>query len=189
MFKEDPSTPAPPDAGRIEDHFFSQFYEELHCMAVRELRRNSAAALSATTLVHETFLNISRGSAVMEDRPRFLAYASRAMRGLIIDSIRRGNAKKRGHEFQIVPFTEDLELQASGDIEVERLRDALEALSVTHPRLAQCVDLKFFCGFSFSDIARLWNVSERTVLRDWDKARLLLHRLIGGAAFEPQLDS
>jgi DNA-directed RNA polymerase specialized sigma24 family protein len=69
------------------------------------------------------------------------------------------------------------------------LRDALEALSVTHPRLAQCVDLKFFCGFSFSDIARRWNVSERTVLRDWDKARLLLHRLIGGVAFEPQLDS
>jgi RNA polymerase sigma factor (TIGR02999 family) len=174
---------------RLGEDLFSQLYDELHGMAGRELRRNSAASLSATTLVHETFLNISRGSAVLEDRPHFMAYASRAMRGFIIDTIRRSRAQKRGHEFQIVSLTDDLELHAADDIEVVRLREALEALAASHPRLAQCVDLKFFCGLSFSDIAKSWNVSERTVLRDWDKARLLLHRLIGGAVLEPQLNT
>jgi RNA polymerase sigma factor (TIGR02999 family) len=166
--------------GRIADKYFSVLYEELHRVAVRELRRNSAAVLSPTTLLHETFLNVSlRDSAELADRPRFMAYASRAMRGLIIDHLRRGNAQKRGSEFEIVSLSEELQIDVRNDVEMDRLRDALDVLNSLDPRLAQCVDLKFFCGFAFRDIALLWNVSERTVLRDWDKARLLLHRLLG----------
>ena len=168
--------------GRIADRYFSVLYQELHRVAVRELRRNSAAVLSPTTLLHETFLNVSlRDSAELVDRPRFMAYASRAMRGLIIDHLRRGNAQKRGGKFEIVSLSEELQIDATNDTEMDRLRDSLDALTSLDPRLAQCVDLKFFCGFSFGDIAQLWNVSERTVLRDWDKARLLLNRLLGGA--------
>jgi RNA polymerase sigma factor (TIGR02999 family) len=176
--------------GRIADQYFSVLYEELHRVAARELRRNSAAMLSPTTLLHETFLNVSlRDSAELADRPRFMAYASRAMRGLIIDHLRRGNSQKRGSEFEIVSLSEELQIDATSEQEMDRLRDALDALSTFDPRLGQCVDLKFFCGFSFRDIAQLWEVSERTVLRDWDKARVLLNRLLcsAGAASQAQV--
>jgi RNA polymerase sigma factor (TIGR02999 family) len=170
------------DAGdsRIADRYFSVLYEELHRMAVRELRRHRTAAWSPTTLLHETFLNISlRETALLQDRPRFMAYAARAMRGLMIDSLRRDKTRKRGRDFMIVPLDEP-PVEVDEEVAVERLRDALDALGAVDARLAQCVDLKFFCGFTFRDIAELWNVSERTVLRDWDKARVLLHRLLQG---------
>ena len=169
------------------DEFFSRFYDELRGIAVRELNRNAASALSPTTLLHETFLNISqRESAEFPDRPRFMAYAARAMRGLVIDHLRRANRQKRGCQFEITSLTGELQIDCRSDIEVDRLRDALEALAAMDQRLAQCVDLKFFCGFNFRDIAQLWNVSERTVLRDWDKARILLNRMISGPSSSSQ---
>ena len=172
-----------PHHGRNADRYFSVLYEELHRAAARELRRNSAAVLSPTTLLHETFLNVSlRDSAELADRTRFMAYASRAMRGLIIDHLRRDKTQKRGSEFEVVSLSDELKIDATGDVKMDLLRDALDALTSVDPRLAQCVDLKFFCGFSFRDIAQLWNVSERTVLRDWDKARVLLNRLLSGPA-------
>jgi len=157
-----------PDDGSDADRLFAVLYEDLHRVAERELRRNSGATLSPTTLLHETFLNgTGREFAALADRRRFMAYASRAMRGLIIDSFRRNNALKHGGEFDFISLPEEL-------------HEALEALARMDTRLAECVDLKFFCGFSFVDIAHLWDVSERTVQRDWEKARLLLNRLLGG---------
>ena len=169
------------------DQLFSRFYDELRRIAVRELNRNSASALSPTTLLHEAFLNISRReSAEFTDLPHFMAYAARAMRGLVIDHLRRANRQKRGREFEVTSLTDDLQIDHKTDIEVDRLRDALDALAAIDQRLAQCVDLKFFCGFNFRDIAQLWNVSERTVLRDWDKARILLSRMISGPVSNSQ---
>ena len=166
---------------RSGDQFFSRFYDELRGIAVRELKRNSASALSPTTLLHETFLSVSRQeSAEFLDRPRFMAYAARAMRGLVIDHLRRANRQKRGCEFEVTSLCDELHIEQTVDINVDRLQDALDALAAIDQRLAQCVDLKFFCGYSFRDIAQLWNVSERTVLRDWDKARILLNRMISG---------
>jgi RNA polymerase sigma factor (TIGR02999 family) len=163
------------------DRMFAVLYEDLHRVAVRELRRNSGATLSPTTLLHETFLNGSvREFAELSDRRRFMVYASRAMRGLIIDYLRRGNAKKRGGEIEFISLPEDLQHAVAGDVGIDQLREALDALTTMDARLSECVDLKFFCGFSFSDIAQLWSVSERTVQRDWEKARLLLNRLIAG---------
>ena len=169
--------------GRARDRLFAVFYDELHRMATRELRRNSSTALSPTTLLHETFLNMSlRASAEFRDRSRFMSYAARAMRGLIVDYLRRGNAQKRGREFEITSLPEEALPAATSDVEIEQLHEALDLLARMDARLAECVDLKFFCGLSFGDIAQLWQVSERTVQRDWDKARLLLNRLIGGLA-------
>jgi RNA polymerase sigma factor (TIGR02999 family) len=169
------------------DQLFSRFYDELRRIAVRELSRNAASALSPTTLLHETFLNISRReSAEFVDCPRFMAYAARAMRGLVIDHLRRANRQKRGREFEVTSLSDDLQIDPKNDIEVDRLREALDALAAIDQRLAQCVDLKFFCGFNFRDIAQLWNVSERTVLRDWDKARILLSRMISGPVSNSQ---
>lgn len=171
--------------GRARHRLFAVFYNELHRMATRELRRNSSMTLTPTTLLHETFLSLSmRDSAEFDDRSRFMAYAARAMRGLIVDYLRRGNAQKRGREFEITSLPEDSLPALQSDLEVEQLHEALDMLSVLDARLAECVDLKFFCGLSFGDIAQLWQVSERTVQRDWDKARLLLNRLISGLSVD-----
>jgi RNA polymerase sigma factor (TIGR02999 family) len=171
--------------GRNEDaganRMFAALYDDLHRVAVHQLRCNSGVTLSPTTLLHETFLNSSvREFAQLSDRGRFMVYASRAMRGLIIDYLRRGTSKKRGGEFKFISLPEELQHAVQNGIGVEELREALDSLESMDPRLAECVDLKFFCGFSFAAIAQLWGVSERTVHRDWEKARVLLNRLIEG---------
>lgn len=171
--------------GSSGDRFFSSLYQELHRVATRELRRNWVTTLGPTTLLHETFLNVSRReSAEFPDRLQFMLYARRAMRGLVVDHLRHVNRKKRSHDFNVVALPDDSEYEAKFDLQVERLREALQELAVIDPRLAQCVDLKFFGGVSFRNIATLWNVSERTVLRDWDKARVLLDRLMRDAPCE-----
>ena len=114
------------------------------------------------------------------DRSRFLAYASRAMRGLTIDYARRRGATKRGREFEItladdVPPSDDT--TRTGE-ELERLGDALDQLAALEPSLVELVDLHFFSGFSFAEIATLRGVSDRTVQRDWRKARLLLQHAL-----------
>ena len=161
------------------EKLFGSLYSELHRMAQHELRRNAAVTLSPTTLLHETYLNLSqRQSLDFPDRARFMAYASRAMRGLLIDYVRSRQAQKRGGGFAITSLPTELPQAQAADVELEKLSAALESLAAMDARLAQCVDLKFFCGFSFVDIAEMWSVSERTVQRDWDKARVLLNRLL-----------
>ena len=158
---------------------FASLYRELHSIARRELRRGPALTLGATTLLHEAYLNLSeREGAVFPDRPRFLAYASRAMRGLIIDYTRSRQALKRGGAFEITSLPTQVPEQVADADALQRLSDAIEQLATLEPRLAQVVDLKYFSGFSFTDIAAMWGVSERTIQRDWEKARLLLHRML-----------
>jgi RNA polymerase sigma factor (TIGR02999 family) len=173
--------PAEPGNTRAHDRLFETFYGELRQMAARELRRSAAATLTPTTLLHETFLNFSRrGSAVFADRARFMTYSAHAMRGLIIDHLRNRNAQKRGGAFEFTSLPTELLHVADDDVQLEKLNEALDGLAHIDERLAECVELKFFCGFTFGDIARMWDVSERTVQRDWDKARLLLSRLMAG---------
>jgi RNA polymerase sigma factor (TIGR02999 family) len=161
------------------DQLFETFYGELRRMAARELRRNAAATLTPTTLLHETFLSFSRReSAAFEDRARFMTYSAHAMRGLIVDHLRNRKAQKRGGAFQFTSLPTELQHAAADDVQLEKLNEALDGLARIDARLAECVELKFFCGFTFGDIARMWEVSERTVQRDWDKARLLLNRLM-----------
>jgi RNA polymerase sigma factor (TIGR02999 family) len=165
--------------GEAADKLFAILYHELHRIAERNLHRaGSSLSLGTTTLLHEAYLNIAGREAVPSvDRSRFLAYASRAMRGLVIDYARRRRAKKRGREFQITldddepPSSEAAQKAA----DLERLGDALDELAELEPALAELVDLHFFCGFSFGEIAVLREVSERTVQRDWRKARMLLY--------------
>ncbi len=160
-------------------------YHELHGLAERHLHRGgSGLNLSTTTLLHEAYLNLSaRDALAFPDRARFLAYASRAMRGLVIDFARRRRAIKRGSAFEIT--LTDNAAAAPGTENIEQLADlgeALDELGKLDPALAELVDLHFFCGMSLAEIAPLRNVSERTVQRDWRKARLLLHRQLGESA-------
>lgn len=170
------------------ERLFVLLYEQLHRMARRELRRNAAMTLSPTTLLHETFLNLSqRESVSFPDRPRFMVYAARAMRGLVIDYMRKRQAHKRGGEFEItsLPAAGGLLAEEPAELqEVEGLNAALEWLAKSDHRLAECVDLKFFCGFSFGEIAQMQDVSERTVQRDWRKARVLLRRFMNAQHLE-----
>ena len=161
------------------DQLFEAFYGELRRLAARELRRSAAATLTPTTLLHETFLSFSqRKSAVFLNRARFITYSAHAMRGLIVDHLRNRKAQKRGGAFQFTSLPMELQHVADDEVQFEELNEALDGLARIDARLAECVELKFFCGFTFGDIARMWGVSERTVQRDWDKARLLLSRLM-----------
>jgi RNA polymerase sigma factor (TIGR02999 family) len=167
-------------AGEIPRQLFTKLYEELRQIAHRELRRRgSALSLGTTTLLHEAYLDMqARDGLAFPDRARFLAYASRAMRGLIIDYARSRQAVKRGGDFEFTALPTNIPEEVADSEELQRTSDAIDRLAAIDPRLAQVVDLKFFCGFSFTDIAALWGMSERTVQRDWDKARLLLHRYL-----------
>lgn len=165
--------PAPPEQG---ENLFVSLYKELRQLAERQLRRNSGASLSPTTLLHETYLSLSEREAVFPDRARFMGYAARAMRGLIIDFARERRALKRGGEFHLTQLDSQILDNRTDETELSRLSDALDELASRDERLAQVVDLKYFCGFSFADIAALLGTSERTVQRDWEKARLLLYR-------------
>ena len=162
------------------DELFSSLYSELHRLAKRELaRRGSPASLSVTTLLHEAYLDIAaREGSHFPDRARFMGYAARVMRGLIIDHARSRNAIKRGGEFQITALTTDAAGNPADPKELSAISDALDELAKVDAKLAELVDLKFFCGFSFSEIAALENLSERTVQRKWEKARIYLHRSI-----------
>ncbi len=159
---------------------FASLYEELHGIARRELRRNgSALTLGATTLLHEAYLNLGeRQSLLFPDRASFLTYASRAMRGLVIDYARSRRALKRGAGFEITSLPADVPELAADSAQLQRLSDAIERLAGVDPRSAQVVDLKYFGGFSLGDIAAMWGISERTAQRDWDKARLFLQRAL-----------
>jgi RNA polymerase sigma factor (TIGR02999 family) len=159
---------------------FASLYRELHDIARGHLRREgSGLTLGATTLLHEAYLNFGeRAGAQIPDRARFLAYASRAMRTLIIDYARSRRALKRGAAFEITALPTEVPEQIVESEGLQRLSDAIEHLAAMEPRLAQVVDLKYFSGFSFTDIAAMWGVSERTVQRDWEKARALLHHAL-----------
>lgn len=160
---------------------FAALYDELHAIAARELRRSgSDLTLGTTTLLHEAYLKLSAsGGARFDNRAHFLTYAARAMRALTIDYYRRRSATKRGGEFHFTSVPDDgLAAAAPEPEKIEEIGDALETLGQVHPDLANLVDLHFFCGFALVEIAQLRGVSERTVQRDWRKARLLLHRAI-----------
>ena len=160
------------------DAVFSALYDELHRMARRELaHRGGGMTLSATTLLHDAYLNISgRQGTTFPDRNRFMGYASRVMRGIIIDYARSRQAQKRGGHFEITSLKTDVAGVMADAGELTRISDALDELSQLDDRLSRIVDLKFFCGFSFAEIGGMLNLSERTVQRDWEKARIYLHQ-------------
>ncbi len=162
---------------------FTTLYEELHRLASRQLSRSPAlAALNTTTLLHEAYLSMEgREGVSFPDRGHFMAYAARVMRGLIIDHDRERRAQKRGGGFDLTALTGDVADPAGDDGALARVGAALDELEGLDPALARVVDLKFFCGFSFIEIAAMSGVCERTVQRHWEKARICLRGLLRDA--------
>ncbi len=161
---------------RAADSLFNALYSELHGMARRELaRRGHPPNLGVTSLLHEAYLDISsRDRALFPDQARFMGYAARVMRGIVIDFARNRRALKRGGEFEITSLEFDIGDPANVN-QLSSISDALDQLEKVEPELAEVVDLKFFCGFSFAEIASMQRLSERTVQRRWERARIYLH--------------
>lgn len=168
--------------GPAANRLFAELYSQLRRLARRELARHGGPmTLSATTLLHQFYIDVAeREGPLFPDQGHFMAYAARAMRGLIIDYARNRQAQKRGGQFAITSLTAELAETAIEDRELTQISDALDELAAGDPRLAELVDLKFFCGFSFAEIAAMRSLSERTVQRDWEKARIYLYRSLQG---------
>jgi RNA polymerase sigma factor (TIGR02999 family) len=163
--------------GPVTEALFEALYSERHRLAKRELARPGAqVSVSATTLLHEAYLDMAgRNGTSFPDCARFMGYAARVMRGLIIDHARNRSAIKRGGEFTLTSMDEAAEGKPADERELTRISDALNELAKIDASLAEVVDLKFFCGFSFAEIGAMHNISERTVQRKWEKARIYLH--------------
>ncbi len=162
------------------EELFCSLYAELHRMAHRELTRNGARfSISTTALLHEAYLSVThRKDLRFGDSRSLLAYAGRAMRSLVVDAARRRRALKRGGEFVITQLDPNHEHDVPDAQELGRIDEALQALQTIDPQLAEVVDLRYFCGLSFAEIGALQELSERTVQRHWEKARLLLFSLL-----------
>lgn len=156
------------------DEWFAMLYHELRRIARGELFRHQALTLGPSTLVHEAWMRLDASGLQFASQPELIAYAARMMRGLVIDHIRSRSSQKRGGEWDRVTFETLSELRTIGDGETLRINDALDVLVGVDASLAELVELKFFAGMTFVEIAKLRKVSERTVQRDWDKARMLL---------------
>jgi RNA polymerase sigma factor (TIGR02999 family) len=169
------------DDVNVARELFDLLYGELHKLAEAQLRRRKdQAAVGATSLVHEAYARmVGRSALHFSDQARFFAYASRAMRALAVDLSRRRMAKKRGRALTIT-LVEHVTPDAPNDTDVElsELSEVLEELSALDPKLARLVDLHFFGGLTFVEIAGLLAVSERTVQRDWHKARSMLKDML-----------
>ncbi len=173
------------DPGATEA-LFAELYSELHRIARRELARQGwNVTLGATSLLHEAYLDLSRvDGSRFHDRQRFMGYAARVMRNLFIDYARQRSAQKRGGKFELITMNTDVAQSAADAGELTEVSAALDELAKFDPLLADVVDLKFFCGFSFTEIAAMKGMSERTVQRNWQKARLYLHRAVRQLALE-----
>lgn len=172
-----PVRPAQAGEAGATDRLFTALYQQLRRIARREAGRlGPNAPLGATTLPDEAWLEMSQRDALaFPSEGHFIAYAARAMRGLVIDRVRERQAQKRGGGLDITSLdTELAERCAQPELLVD-IGAALDDLSKLEPALAQVVDLKFFCGYSMAEIGSSTGCSERTVQRQWEKARTMLY--------------
>lgn len=159
------------------DRLFDATYRELRNLARARLRGGARDTLLDTTaLVHETYLRLAKANEVLfPDRPRFLVYAGRVMRSIIIDYLRRRQADRRGGLAAHVTLTTQLAGDVSaGEQEILRVHEALQALEQVDERMARVVELRYFAGLTEVEIAEALGVTDRTVRRDWEQARLFL---------------
>jgi RNA polymerase sigma factor (TIGR02999 family) len=159
------------------DRIFTLLYPDLEAMARSRLRRGERVTMADTgALVHESWLRLQQaGTLGFENRGHFLAHAARVMRSVITDIARRSHAERRGGDLARVTLdTAFGEASAAGDPDVLDVAEAIDALAALDPRLAQVVEMRWFAGLTEQDIAGALGLTERTVRRDWEKARAFL---------------
>lgn len=163
--------------GAATEALFTALYSELHRLAKIQLARGGyGISVSVTTILHDAYVDMAARDTKFPDRAHFMGYAAQVMRKLIIDHARNRQAQKRGGQFQITSLKDEIAEDLADDRELTQISEALDRLAKLEPSLAEIVDMKFFCGFSFAEIAAMRNLSERTVQRQWQKARIYLHQ-------------
>lgn len=175
-----PRAPGLPGAALAADDLFTELYNELRRLARREVARfDRNSGSSATTLLHEAWLTLAhRADLAFADRAAFLAYAARAMRTVAIDRARERGALKRGGGNHMTSLDTAIADECADPQTLVQIGTVLDELAAIEPALANVVDLRFFCGLTMAEIAALQGRSERTVQRQWEKARLLLFRAL-----------
>ncbi len=164
---------------------FTHLYGELNRLAHSHLSRNTPMTLiDAPALVREVYLRIGAQPALPgNDRRAFLAYASRAMRSVIVDYLRARGAERRGGNERLLTLNTAVENQAFTDPQLDSLDDALQSLERVDERAHRIVEMRYFGGMEIEEIAEFLEISAATVKRDWQKARaFLLHALDRGSA-------
>ena len=159
------------------NRIFAALYPELHHLARSRLRRAAPLTLLDTTaLLHESYLRLVKlGQLRVENRAHFLAYAARTMRSIVVDFARARLAERRGGGAQdLVLDTEIASGITAPEEEIVRVHDALIELAQVDERLVRVVEMRYFGGLTEEEIGAALGVTERTVRRDWEKARLLL---------------
>ena len=171
----------PPDDRAAVDDLFGVAYDELRTLARRQIARlNPGQTLSPTALVHDVYLRMAdRSSGRLRDEQHFRALAARVMRQVIIDYIRRRTAQKRGAGIVIDGLVSDIVGSAtSSNEELLAIDEALVKLAALDARQARIVELRFFGGLDVEETATTMSLSERTVKREWQKARAFLHEAL-----------
>ncbi len=159
------------------DELVAAMYPELHSLARSRLRKNAPLTLLDTTaLLHEVYLRLVKlGTLNVDSRAHFLAYAARTMRSIVVDFARQRLAERRGGgAYEGTLDTESGAVTAQGENEIVRVHDALLELEQVDERLVRVVEMRYFGGLSEGEIATALGITDRTVRRDWEKARLLL---------------
>jgi RNA polymerase sigma factor (TIGR02999 family) len=159
------------------DQIVGALYPDLHRMAQAQLAKNNTITLlDATSMVHETYERLRNSARIDADcRGQFMAYASQVMRSVIVDFARKRCAERRGGGALHVTLSTDLlDGQISADEDIERVNDAVQELENSDKRLKQVVEMRFFGGFTEAEIGAALQITERTVRRDWERAKLLL---------------
>ncbi len=171
----------PLEVRRTAEELLPLFYEDVRRAARRERRRVGAGeTLQTTALIHEAYLKLHR-SPGFHDEAHFLRAAALAMRHSLINYARDRVAAKRGSGAKVVAIEEAEEIGTTADQELLDVNEALVRLAVLSPRLAQVVECRFFAGYGDQETARALGLTDRTVRRDWIKARAWLRRELAGA--------
>lgn len=159
------------------NQLFATLYDDLRRLAHSRMRgADPPTMLGTTVLVHESYMRMVRSGRIqLKDRGRFLAYAARVMRSIVVDLVRERAAQRAGGDAIQVTLSEDIAKYASpAEVEILHVHKGLEKLAELSPRLAQAVEMRYFAGMSEIEIAEALGVTERTVRRDWEKARMIL---------------
>lgn len=159
------------------NQLFEILYLDIHRMARARLAENGPLTLlDPTSLAHEAYLRLhGAGRIDLDSRGRFMAYVSQVLRSVIVDFARKRNADRRGGGVAHVTLnTEVAESVGNRDDDVLRIDEALDELEKSDPRLRQVIEMRYFAGLSHEEVAAALGVNERTVRRDWERARLLL---------------
>ncbi len=176
-----PTPEALPEPFELEQAF-ADTYQELRRLARSRLRGGGRdAVLDTTALVHEAYLKLSRGAGVsFPDRPRFLVYAGKAMRSIIVDMVRQRQTERAGGDVALLTLTGDIAEQVPAQEDhILRVHEALDAMAAVDERMARVVEMRYFGGMTDLEIGEALGVTDRTVRRDWEQARLFLAEALG----------